>query len=731
MKKTILIMVLLISVQLIFAAIYYVPLHYSTIQEAVNSVSSGDEIRVFDGTYYEDITINTYGLTLKSFSGPDNCTIDGNIHCITVNLTTVRIEGFTMRDASNTALVIQGGLSELKNCIFEDNEKTGMPLIGGSAITAWKPFDELSDCIFRDNEGAHTVVIFCDYPLGQPFPEVNETIKNNIFLNNTNSASYPSYGKDISLMNASINNYHGVLENNTFKGSTGGIYVEGIYGTADLNISNCVFDGSGISDDLFNQDLVIINYSCFSNSGYQNNYNWGDGNLTSTDPELNSTTCQPLWNSSVKSPCIDVGDPSLSDDNDGTPPDIGAVCAINHRIDEIELPPPTTDNGWKWLSFPALDDVLNNADIAGNILADILDPTILDKVETEGHLLDIQYSFPTWSNITQQFTSLQGFKFHMNEAATLDVPGFLEDPMTQISLVGNQEENWIGYFLEDSHDVEDAFAEIWDDLYFIWTQYWGMIKLQGEWYYHHPEDGVLEYGDMVIVKCDDPHNFRWYNDGPIRTKETIPKPDYFSYTQRADYIPIYLEFDPDDIPLEVGVFVNGECKGAAVVEGSETQVRTYLDDGQQGEIEFEFYYGNRGENKKFDSYNCLTSNNLDSVMKQLSTHDKADAWLVSFREESNIVPSPEKVTLSNYPNPFNPTTTIAYSLPNDGMIELRVYNIKGQLVKTLVSGEQLAGSYETVWNGKDNNGKNVSSGIYFYKLSTRDDTIMKKILMLK
>ena len=92
---------------------------------------------------------------------------------------------------------------------------------------------------------------------------------------------------------------------------------------------------------------------------------------------------------------------------------------------------------------------------------------------------------------------------------------------------------------------------------------------------------------------------------------------------------------------------------------------------------------------------------------------------------------PSDLAVSNYPNPFNPTTTIAYSLPNDSMIELRVFNTKGQLVKTLVEGEQLAGTYKTVWNGKDNNEKNVSSGIYFYKLSTKDETLMKKMVLLK
>ncbi|MDA3814596.1 MAG: C25 family cysteine peptidase [Candidatus Cloacimonetes bacterium] len=92
---------------------------------------------------------------------------------------------------------------------------------------------------------------------------------------------------------------------------------------------------------------------------------------------------------------------------------------------------------------------------------------------------------------------------------------------------------------------------------------------------------------------------------------------------------------------------------------------------------------------------------------------------------------PSNLAISNYPNPFNPTTTITYSLPNDSMIELRVFNTKGQLVKTLIEVEQLAGTYKTVWNGKDNNEKNVSSGIYFYKLSTKDETLMKKMVLLK
>lgn len=86
----------------------------------------------------------------------------------------------------------------------------------------------------------------------------------------------------------------------------------------------------------------------------------------------------------------------------------------------------------------------------------------------------------------------------------------------------------------------------------------------------------------------------------------------------------------------------------------------------------------------------------------------------------------------NYPNPFNPTTNIRYSLPKAASISLVIYNTLGQKVATLIDGqEQGAGNYNYVWNGKDMNGNNLSSGIYFYQLNANDYSITKKMMLLK
>jgi hypothetical protein len=88
-------------------------------------------------------------------------------------------------------------------------------------------------------------------------------------------------------------------------------------------------------------------------------------------------------------------------------------------------------------------------------------------------------------------------------------------------------------------------------------------------------------------------------------------------------------------------------------------------------------------------------------------------------------------SLMNYPNPFNPSTSIRYGLPEQSDIVLQVYNIKGQLVKTLEKSNQPAGYHEVTWYGKDSNNKSVASGIYFYKLSTDKFTSMKRMLLIK
>ena len=80
----------------------------------------------------------------------------------------------------------------------------------------------------------------------------------------------------------------------------------------------------------------------------------------------------------------------------------------------------------------------------------------------------------------------------------------------------------------------------------------------------------------------------------------------------------------------------------------------------------------------------------------------------------------------NYPNPFNPTTTINYSLAEKSHVELSVYNVLGQKIRTLVNEEQAAGKYSEPWDGST-----IASGVYFYRLETEKFTSTKKMMLVK
>jgi flagellar hook assembly protein FlgD len=85
----------------------------------------------------------------------------------------------------------------------------------------------------------------------------------------------------------------------------------------------------------------------------------------------------------------------------------------------------------------------------------------------------------------------------------------------------------------------------------------------------------------------------------------------------------------------------------------------------------------------------------------------------------------------NYPNPFNPTTTISFSLNKRQIIDLSIYNLLGQKVRTLYSGWASAGNHDIKWDATNYAGEKVASGIYFYKLSGDEETASRKMTLLK
>ena len=109
----------------------------------------------------------------------------------------------------------------------------------------------------------------------------------------------------------------------------------------------------------------------------------------------------------------------------------------------------------------------------------------------------------------------------------------------------------------------------------------------------------------------------------------------------------------------------------------------------------------------------------------------ADSVLTSVADTpTNAAPSSFEL-FQNYPNPFNPQTTIKYQIVKYVTVKLEIYNILGQRVKIIVNEKQSSGIYTVQWDGKDKLGRDVSSGIYLYRLQAQDFVQVRKLMLMR
>ena len=113
-----------------------------------------------------------------------------------------------------------------------------------------------------------------------------------------------------------------------------------------------------------------------------------------------------------------------------------------------------------------------------------------------------------------------------------------------------------------------------------------------------------------------------------------------------------------------------------------------------------------------------------------SMDDCIETCVLVSNDEINQLP----ITLNlynNFPNPFNPITTLRYDLPEDAMVNITIYNMMGRVVKTMVNTQQNAGFKSIQWNATNNAGKPVSAGLYLYTIQAEEFVQTKKMVLLK
>lgn len=136
----------------------------------------------------------------------------------------------------------------------------------------------------------------------------------------------------------------------------------------------------------------------------------------------------------------------------------------------------------------------------------------------------------------------------------------------------------------------------------------------------------------------------------------------------------------------------------------------------------------------------LTFNNGVSGSAVLNTQIKINGSTYQAGPSFNFTPTnletvetlpTEFAVKQNYPNPFNPSTTIEFSIPNNSNVKVSIYNLIGQEIRTLVNSEMEAGTYKVTWNGENNLGQKVNSGIYLYRVVSGDKVQTMKMTLMK
>jgi len=388
---------------------------------------------------------------------------------------------------------------------------------------------------------------------------------------------------------------------------------------------------------------------------------------------------------------------------------------------------------WNWISTN-----LNPANKAVTDIFDVLEPL---SVTASDLVLLSQGVSTTYDPITLNdwigdFSNISvdtGYKLHMPQAYnTFSISGEKINPVINpITLengynqeTGNKGYNWISYYPYEELDLETALQSLAiPDSSIIKSQTQSAVYYGG-W-----------IGDLTTLQPGKAYLFKWHAAieideivnlvYPLESETRLLADDYVAEANwqvaagNENNMIVMAEIAGTQ-DISVGLFdAEGNCHsiGKPIADFWYFTVTESTD---------ELYF------QKYDNLTRATELSNNSILFQ------ADAVLgnprspikVDFREQADI----SKLTAvleQNSPNPFNPTTTIRFQLSAAAHTTLEIYNSKGQRVKTLLSAELAGGAHSAVWNGKDAANKEVGSGVYFYRLQTKDFDQTNKMLLIK
>ncbi|PID27272.1 MAG: hypothetical protein CSB55_09055, partial [Candidatus Cloacimonadota bacterium] len=202
---------------------------------------------------------------------------------------------------------------------------------------------------------------------------------------------------------------------------------------------------------------------------------------------------------------------------------------------------------------------------------------------------------------------------------------------------------------------------------------------------------------------------------------------------------VSLEIDVIVAPVNDAPIIESFIPEETNIEITETGEYTFevtVSDVDGDELDYVWTINGENQNIPVNSftYNFDTAGTfIVKVEISESEYSLEQEWVIisSVQENDKIIIPKVTQLLQNTPNPFNPATSVNFDLAKDGKVKIEVYNVKGQLIKTLKNEFVSAGSHSVEWNGQTEHGEAAASGVYFIRMTADNFTSMKKALMLK
>jgi hypothetical protein len=695
--KILMVFLCLIFVLTLSATIINIPADQPTIQDGINVAADGDTVIVQPGTYFENLNYNEKAISVGSqyLISQDSSYIvstiidGGNTESVlrieNVESSSAVFSGFTILNGFSThggGIFCNNSIFEINNIILQNSEAIDQ----GGAIYCNNSTLTIENCSINNNDIVMGLgIIVCLN---------SELLCNNLLF--YDNYSWDGGGLEIFDSNIAINN--SIFENNQNEMMGGAISIDNVFGT----ISNCIIQNNSTS--VMDAGGIFIN---------QSEVDIVNTNIANNEASLGAGL-SIAFNSTVN-----LSNSSVSGNNSGNIYSSEGILSSGSNINIYNC---IIDNNSCGIDFSTGNLVINNSEFLNN---------------------NYRALFCSSSQVTIDSCSFSQNQFNNAGAncggGAIMIMGGDNDPfiISNSLFTGNSMSG-------DGINIGGGAIYTYSNSIIkncIFTENSANISGStngGSAIYFNNSNSILsncifwdnstfENGGVISLSCD---------SNPILINSII-------YNNSPNKIE-YLETDPIT-SNSISIYYSDVQNGEDIIQTNGFGNYYFDDSNIDSDPLFEDAIN---ENFLFSAISpCIDSgtppgwlippvNNITIDELLGYNHIGINYDIGAFEYSNNAVEDEllpiKKVNISNYPNPFNPTTTIEFSIPNESNINLSIYNIKGQKIKTLTTDQYEKGNHSVLWTGVDDAGKLVSSGIYMYKLNVDGKTeAVKRCLLLK